>query len=270
MPKKQILCIKWGTMYGAEYVNCLYGMVSRNITGDFNFVCFTDDKSDIRDEVQTLPLPELGCPIPDDVPGKWPKQALWADELFGLEGLALFLDLDSVIVGSLDPYFTYGDPDGVYVARNWVAPLSKKAQTSVFRFRIGQHSYMLDNLRKDPEAISRKYQFEQNYVTEGIRGGVQFWPGSWTRHFRLHCMGPWPLRYVRAPKLPRGARIVTFPGHPKPPDAAAGRWNERGVHRNRREQFHYAFAKWRETGSFLKNLKRYLLPTPWVEEVWRP
>lgn len=267
---KQILCIKWGAMYGPEYVNCLYGMVSRNITGEFNLVCFTDDASGIRAEVQTLPLPELGCPIPEDVPGKWPKQALWAEDLFGLDGLALYLDLDSVIVDSIDPYFTHGDLDGVYVARNWVNPHLKQAQTSVFRFRIGQHSYMLENLRKAPETISRKYQFEQNYVTEGIRGGVQFWPPRWTRHFRMHCMGPWPLRYVRPPKLPRGARIVTFPGRPKPPDAAAGRWRPSTPHRTRIGHLQFALAKKRETGAFLKYLKRYLQPTPWVEAAWQP
>ena len=31
-PVKQVLCIKWGTRYGAEYVNRIYGMVSRNLT----------------------------------------------------------------------------------------------------------------------------------------------------------------------------------------------------------------------------------------------
>ena len=70
------------------------------------------------------------------------------------------------------------------------------------------------HLRADPAGVSREYQMEQNYVTHGIRGGVNYWPEPWTRHFRLHCLGPWPVRYLRAPKLPRGARIVTFPGRP--------------------------------------------------------
>ena len=45
---KQIICIKWGTKYGADYANKLYGMVSRNITPPFRFVCFTDDTTDVR------------------------------------------------------------------------------------------------------------------------------------------------------------------------------------------------------------------------------
>jgi hypothetical protein len=257
-------------MYSADHVNRLYGMVARNVTGPMKFVCFTDDAEGIRDEVTVLPLPELGCEIPPDVPGKWRKQALWGEDLFGLEGVALFIDLDSVVVDSLDPYFEYGDPDQVYVARNWVKPYLRRAQTSVFRFRIGAHSYMLKNLQADPVGISRKHQFEQNYVTVGIRGGVRFWPGTWTRHFAMHCLGPWPMRYVRRPKLPRAARIVTFPGHPKPEDAAVGRWSAKTEPRSQLDQLRYASRCWRENGTFYKHVKRYLMPTPWVQEHYQP
>ncbi len=34
-----IICMKWGDKYGAEYVNKLYAMVKRNITIPFQFVC---------------------------------------------------------------------------------------------------------------------------------------------------------------------------------------------------------------------------------------
>lgn len=40
---KLVICIEWGTMYSPEYVNVMCGMVSRNLTGLFKFVCFTDD-----------------------------------------------------------------------------------------------------------------------------------------------------------------------------------------------------------------------------------
>lgn len=261
-----ILCIKWGAMYGPEYVNRLYGMARRNTTGDLRFICFTDDATGLREEVEAFPLPQLGCEIPPDVPGKWPKQALWADDLFGLQGVALYIDLDSVIVDSLDPYFEHGDPDKVYVARNWVRPWKKSAQTSVFRFRIGAHGYMLENLRADPAGVSRKYQMEQNYVTEGIRGGVDFWPEAWTRHFRFHCMGPWPIRYLRPPRLPRGARVITFPGKPKPEDAAIGRWSPRHPNDGRLAHLKFALEQRKKGKGFIKHLKRFVLPTHWVGE----
>ena len=265
--EKLVLCIKWGDMYGSDYVNVMYGMVSRNLTGPFRLVCFTDDSKGIRKEVECLPLPQLGVEVPAGAPGKWPKQALWAKDLFGLEGVALFLDLDSVIVDSLDPYFEFGDDDDVITARNWVQPLKRMAQTSVFRFKIGAHSYMLDDLCKDPQLMV-KYQFEQNYVSTCLRGGVKFWPHAWTKHFRRHSMGPWPLRYFRMPKQPQGARIVTFPGSPKPPDAALGLWNADAQPRTPWQYFCECLFN-KEKSKKKKRLKRFLLPTDWVAKHWR-
>ena len=37
-----ILCMKWGTLYGPDYVNVLYAAVADNITVPFRFVCLTD------------------------------------------------------------------------------------------------------------------------------------------------------------------------------------------------------------------------------------
>ena len=51
---KLVLCIKWGDMYGPEYVNIMYGMVARNLTGAFRLVCFTDDRTGVRPEVECI------------------------------------------------------------------------------------------------------------------------------------------------------------------------------------------------------------------------
>ena len=262
---KQIICIKWGQMYGPEYVNCLYGMISRNLSGPFKLFCMTDNTSRVRAEVECLPLPKLGFDVPPGAPGKWPKQALWRKDLFGLKGIALFLDLDSVIVDSIDCYFEYGNEQDVITARNWIKPWQRGAQTSVFRFPIGAHSYMLEDLQNNPQ-LCVKYQFEQNYVTHHLKGGVKFWPSSWTKHFRRHCMGPWPVRYLRAPKKPQGCRIVTFPGSPKPPDAIAGRWTSSTTTRHPFEQLRWALS---QPSQKHKALRRYLQPCDWVKNNWR-
>ena len=43
-PQRHILCMKWGTKYGPEYVNRIYAMVARNLTPPFQVICFTDDR----------------------------------------------------------------------------------------------------------------------------------------------------------------------------------------------------------------------------------
>ena len=255
-------------MYGAEYVNNLYGMARRNLSSPARLFCLTDNTNGIRKEVDCLPLPELGFEIPPEAPGKWPKQALWGKELFGIEGVVLFVDLDSVIVGPLDDFFTYGKEDEVITARNWVKPWIRSAQTSVFRFKVGAHPYMLEDLRKDPQ-LCVKYQFEQNYVTHHLHGGVRFWPEKWVRHFRKHCMGQWPMRYLRSPRLPSSARVVTFPGSPNPPDAIAGHWSKTAPVRPPLEHFKWALTRPTQKER-KKALHRYLQPTPWVAEHWKP
>jgi hypothetical protein len=266
---KQIFCIKWGTSYGAKDVNILYAMVARNITGDFTLHCFTDNPERIRPEVKCHPLPSLGCEIPPDVPGKWPKIALWGSELFGLQGVALFIDLDSVIVDNIDCYFEYGAPTDVITARNWLNLLSRSAQTSVFRFTIGSHSYMLENLQADAATISRKYQYEQNYVTHNVRSGVKFWPEKWTCHFRVHCLGSLPFRYFRKAIIPRGAKIITFPGVPGPSDAIHGRWTETSAVRTPWEHLKYVFRVFREGGKWRKQFSNFMHKPDWIEQHWR-
>ncbi|ACL71576.1 conserved hypothetical protein [Thioalkalivibrio sulfidiphilus HL-EbGr7] len=267
---KTVLCIKWGTRYGPEYVNRIHAMVARNITPPFQVVCFTDDPRGIREEVRCHPLPDLGCPVPTNAPGKWSKVRLWNKDLYGLEGMGLFVDLDVVITGNLDGFFSFGDPDDVILARNWIKPLEKLGQTSVFRFPIGKHHELLENFRKDPEGIAARYQFEQRYVTRCVQGGIKFWPYGWVRHFRLDCLGPWPLRYLRPPRLPKDARIVIFPGKPDPADALLGRWAGEEPHLAPLAHLKEALKKRRagEKGWF-NYLKRYVRPAPWISEHWR-
>ena len=81
--------MKWGTLYSAEYVNKLYSMVKRNLSYDFKMVCFTDDESGIRKEVQCFPIPEIN--LPGDLPERmWKKLTTLKKDLYGLQGTALF------------------------------------------------------------------------------------------------------------------------------------------------------------------------------------
>lgn len=269
-PQKIIICIKWGTKFGPEYVNRLYAMARRNITGDFRLVCFTDNIDGLRAEIETRALPQLGCEHPERTIGKWPKVALWGTELGGLTGPVLFVDLDSVIINNIDSYFSYGSPDDVILARNWAKPFSGMGQTSVFRFPVGKNSHILENFRKWPQAIADKYRFEQHYITSAVTNGIKFWPENWTRHFRLHCLPIFPLRYFVTAKLPKKAKVVTFPGGPNPSDIILGRWDE-DLHPFQTAQQHVAnaFASPISLKARWRYIKRYVLPCRWIDEHWR-
>ena len=157
-----VICFKWGAKYGADYVNRLYGMVARHLSAEFLLHCFTDGASGIRSEVRCHDLPDLGCVVPINVPGMWRKAAVWGADLGGIEGVALFVDLDSVIVDDLTPLFEFGDPNDVILARNWLKPFSRLGQTTLFRFKVGSQAYLLEDFQKDPQGIAERFQFEQH------------------------------------------------------------------------------------------------------------
>lgn len=269
---KQIICVKWGVKFGPEYVNRLWGMLQRHVSGPFTLACVTDDGRGLRPEIRVVPLPELGCPLPQRTIGKWRKLVLWGADmpsLTGFSGPVLFIDLDSVIVADIDGYFTHGHPDDVILARNWAKPLQRLGQTSVFRFPIGRHPEVLERFRADPQGIADRCRFEQHHVTETVHGGIRFWPEAWTRHFRLHCLPAFPLRYFRPARLPAGARIVTFPGGPNPGDVMVGRWTEeQPAHRSRWDHVKASFDPQRAERSRWRHLTRYVMPVGWVGEHW--
>ncbi len=263
---KQIICINWGDKYGPPYINRLYAMVARNITPPFRMVCFCDDPSGIRDEVETRPLPEIDYEIPKTRRGIWPKSRLWGPRLADLAGPVLFLDLDIVVTGSLDPFFSYGDPGRVILSRNPANPLERLGQTSVFRFPVGALVPLQRRFAEDPLGIAERYGFEQRFVTRNAPGGVDLFPRGWVVHFRRHCRRPFPLNYLLAPKLPRDARIVIFPGQLTPQHAIEGRYGKGRAGTARAHLGDLVARRYKQTA--VDHLRHFIRPAPWVEDHW--
>jgi hypothetical protein len=41
----EVVCVKYGTKYGADYVNKLYEGIEKNLTLPHRFSCFTEDST---------------------------------------------------------------------------------------------------------------------------------------------------------------------------------------------------------------------------------
>lgn len=266
--KRQVICINWGTKYGAPYVNRLYAMVARNLTSPFTFTCFTDSADGFRAEVRAEPLPELDVAMPTGTKGIWPKARLWSPRLADLTGPVLFTDLDLVVTGPLDAFFTHGAPEDVILARNQTTPFERLGQTSLYRFPVGKLAPLKDRFLADPQGIADEFQFEQRFVTRAAPGGVRFWPRGWVRHFRSDCARTFPLNYVAPPRLPAGARVVIFPGGLLPPHAIAGHWGRHYRPGSPSAHLRGLFAPDRPDPP-LRYLRHYLRPAPWVRDAWR-
>lgn len=239
-----VLCMKWGTKYGPEYVNRLYAMVARHLSLPFQMVCLTDDASGIRSEVRCLPIPSLD--LPPGIPERgWTKLVTFGADLHGLRGTALFLDLDVVIVGAMDDFFTH--PGRFLIIKDYdrlLNPGRITGNSSVYRFELGAHPDVLTDFRAGFEAIRQRHRNEQSYLSAHMhaKGLLQYWPKAWCPSFKYDCIPPWPSNCWQAPRLPADARVVIFHGEVNPPDALVGR-------RNRRF--------------------RFMRPAQWVAEHWR-
>lgn len=233
-----VICIKWGDLYGPEFVNKLHSMVKRNITRDFRFVCITDDTKGISPDVETLPIPEICMPEGKPRSG-WKKLTVFSEHLGNLSGKTLFLDLDVVIVDNLNPLFDYSDK--FTIIENWTQKGRGIGNSSVFSYVIGQHLDVLQYYEANMEEVVKEYGNEQIYLSKKI-GDINYWPEQWCRSFKFHSIPKGILRYFLAPKIPEGCKVLAFHGHPNPDQAIVGNYRGR--------------------------LLKYFKPARWIEKYW--
>lgn len=238
---KNVICMKWGTKFSPEYVNILASRVRKNLSGDFRFVCFTDDTTGLNAGIETRPLPEMtGL---DGRPERgWRKLTLFQERLADLEGTALFLDLDVVIVDSLDPFFE--TPGDFRIIEDWNLPGTKIGNSSVFRFEIGARPDVLDYFLNHREEVYAAHRNEQAFLSWAIaqKQELLYWDPTWCLSFKRHFMRRFPLGYFCQPKPRPGVKIVVFHGNPNPDCVRDGWHNATGL--------------------------RAVKKTPWLAELW--
>lgn len=240
------VCIRWGSIYGPDYVNKLYAMLARATSRPMRLVCYTEDAAGIRPEVETYPLPPIDLPK-THVWKSWRKVSLWGPELEGVTGRALFTDLDVVITGSVDAFFDFEPEADFVVAENWTQPGEGIGNTSVYRFDVGSKRAIWDGFMKDPAGTIAGHPNSQTYISRMIGPSKRYWPAPWCVSFKHSLIPSWPLNFVTTPKLPGDARIICFTGRPNPDEARDGRW----------------------PAPPMKRLYKHVRPTPWIAEHWR-
>ncbi|MDT1063380.1 hypothetical protein RM190_16010 [Paracoccus sp. CPCC 101403] len=231
-----VLCMKWGTLYSADDVNRLAAGVSNHLNRPYRFICFTDDAKGLAPGVEAFPLPPLGL-AKGHKDSRWQKLALFRKDLFGLRGTALFLDLDLVIVGDLARFFD--QPGRFLIIRDddlfRPKPLRKinpardrflhsVGNSSVFRYEIGAHDYILDAYLSDPVAATSRYEISQQFQSAQLaqHGNLNYWPKGWCVSFKNDCVPRNFRSFFKDPSLPEDAGIVLFAGNPKMSEVFSG------------------------------------------------
>jgi len=220
-----VLCVKWGTKYPADYVNRLRNMVSRNLPLPHRFVCLTDDAAGLEHGIETLPF------LQTDLEYCWNKLLLF--DRLPLEGVGLYLDLDVVVTGDLTPIATTRPDDPFVGVVDWYRLDDLQYNASVMRFHLNRHHHVIDNFRRKV-AEGRLVKKREWDAYLGSRDKVVFWEGNvryggdqeWTSRqvyaradIGSHCFPPgMVLSYKKhgRRKLPDGCRVMVFHGDPKP------------------------------------------------------
>ncbi len=237
---KNVICMKWGNKFGPEYVNRLYGMVEKNLTIPHRFVCFTDNAEGINPNVEIRPLPELNdTGLPEKA---WKKLGLFTDKLADLEGDALFLDLDIVIMRNIDCLFTL--PGEFLIIKDWDFPNDIIGNSSVFRFKVNQYPHIVENFYKEGPTIRDRYKNEQAFLSHQMNniGVLDYWKPHWCVSFKRNCLQKFPMNFFKAPREPWECKILVFHGRPNPDQAFKGFWGKGGF--------------------------RYVKPTTWLSKYW--
>ena len=219
-----------GEKYDAVYVRKLFRGVARNLSYPFQFVVFTeaDVELSIGDEVEVRQI-SMG------LSSWWNKSAA----LFGPEGASftlgqpgdqiLYLDLDTVICGSLDELASYHGTFAIAGTRDFVseggAAGGYNSSVISFKSRFGAHIHPPPNALDACAAYVKRLDHWLEMTIGGADTFQDLFPGhlveyndATKRRMRQKRLDDNAENTSNASPPPACPRIVTFPLKPKPHD----------------------------------------------------
>ncbi|KAL3669533.1 hypothetical protein V7S43_004920 [Phytophthora oleae] len=218
-----VVCVKWGMKYGPEYVNKLYNSVMRNSTGlQVAFACLTDSAEGI-DPHENLNILELD----DGWKGWWNKCQLFSSvtltKLRALgHGKCFYLDLDTVVVGSMVDLLTWTPPLGVLALLKTDQMANEQREggfnSSVVAWRVDEETTSLQfiySFLQTHFATVSKYIFKFDHWLEMAHREACFLEDVFTDQI-------FEYRSIRGETIapPPNAAIICFPLLPKPHQAS--------------------------------------------------
>lgn len=138
-----VVCVKYGTKYGADYVNNLYYGIKTNLTKPHRFICFTENTEGLDPDIQIKPLVHKWQ-------GWWSKVHIFnPDNYKGIEGMIFYIDLDMIITGNLDNLASYRGPFAVMSTDDLFCEATKDGyNSSIVIFQHDCARVLYDTLHK--------------------------------------------------------------------------------------------------------------------------
>jgi len=217
-----ILCLKFGNKYNANYVNILYNMVSKNLTLPFKFYCMTENPAGLNSNIVPLRLPNI------PVDGWWFKPYIFCKDV-NIAGTILYLDLDIVITGNINKLFTFSNSQPCIIRdfSRVMRPSWPKFNSSVIRFTHGQFHHIWEKFRNYHKEIKRKYFGDQDFLYAEAKDNFTIYPDSWIQSWKWEIRknkqfapggikGNKKFLYIEDVRPAADCCIVVFHGDPNP------------------------------------------------------
>lgn len=209
--------------YTVDYVLRLEAMARRWIRRPFTFICLTDRPRDVLDAAITSRQNVFAAPI---AVGKHPADGYWGKvQVFSYRrafpARVLYLDLDSLIVGDLDPVIDYPAPlaliedppaPGKPTVDRFGRQIVRRFNSSVMAFDPHDARNLAIASEWTP-AVAERLSTDQDWIAE--MGGASPMPEAWFPRFSLTVQerertGAWPAEarvvLVKKPKNHEAAR----------------------------------------------------------------
>ena len=217
-----VICVRFGSGYGIEYVERLRNMVARNITVPYEFVCLTDDLTQIEG-VRLIYQKNAGYAK------QWWHKVHMFDSSLPIEGRILYFDLDVVINSNIDKLATTSSTDffGIRDFNRKFHPGWRILNSSTMCWTHGTQSKIWTEFKNNP-SLAMKLHGDQDWIWKIAKDKIKFFPDSWIQSYKWEIRNKSELTMVNGQRNFREVKssldihpeccVAVFHGDPKPQD----------------------------------------------------
>lgn len=182
--KQNLICVHSGESYGPEYVLNLWKGATVNSSIDFDFYVFTDN---IDQHPRDLGWNFVELPIWSFAGFKpwWYKMEIFNHQHCPA-GNNLYIDLDTIIVNSIDDFWQYY-PDEFCICHDFNRAFSKNinwSNSSVMSWSGCSMSWLYNMFLNDMKNIIRSYRGDQDFIHAHTQQNQKWWPAEWAMSWK--------------------------------------------------------------------------------------
>lgn len=176
-----VCCLYVGNkIYDIKYVENLSKGVKKNLTQEYQFVIFTDRKdqlAELQDFGKVVLLPSFNFNK-----AWWNKLWLFSKES-GLSGTILYLDLDVIILGSLDKFITDKKFKIIHDFNRSNHPNWNKSNSSIMSWKHEDHTHLWGKFYVNVPNYTSRMHGDQDFI-HLYEHDKEWYPDNWAISYR--------------------------------------------------------------------------------------